>query len=152
MRTRFIEATQSVERGPNWGKFCVGLFDEEEWGRRQQMDGSTAGGMFSRGALTSRGWSPDGAALVVDLQTGEGAIFTLAGSARADLEKHRVWVCPMFEPFLEWLYGRVSEDAVDWFEHLPAVVEIPDVPFEMAGYRRQGPDSTRRGDPDAHGA
>lgn len=73
---------------------------------------------------------------VLDLQTGEGAFFRPGGYAAADLEKHRVWVCPLFEPFLEWLY---RQDLTD-LGQLPRLVELPDAEFAMRGYRRAGPD------------
>jgi len=74
--------------------------------------------------------------LVLDLQTGEGAILKPGGDPRADLKKHRVWVCPMFEPFLEWLYARALAIGLD---DLPLHVDLPEAPFAFAGYRRPGP-------------
>lgn len=65
MRTRFVEATQGIEGGFNWGKFMVGSFDEEEL---------------------------------------------------ADEAKY---------PF-------------GWFLSLPSLVELPDAPGSMQGYRRAG--------------
>lgn len=134
MKTRFVEATQDAETGGNWGKFCVGLFDKEEWSRREGLP--AAGGY---GMLVSRGWRPETTIHVLDLQTGEGALFSLFGSARADLQKHRVWVCPMFEPFLVWLYEFVYAAGDKWFDKLPVVVELPKAEFAFAGYRRPGP-------------
>lgn len=139
MKTRFVEVTQDIAAGSNWGKMLVGTFDREEWMRRQQLPGAADTGM-----LLSRGWTP-GNVLVLDLQTGEGAIFRPGGSAQADLTKHRVWVCPMFEPFLVWLYEFIGAHEVGelaghlWFDALPAVVELPDAEFSFAGYRRPGP-------------
>jgi hypothetical protein len=72
---------------------------------------------------------------VLDLQTGEGAMFRHGGFARADLNKHKIWVCPLFEPFLEWLY----EQDVDVLSCLPDTVDLPNAPFELRGYRRAGP-------------
>ena len=72
--------------------------------------------------------------LVVDLETGEGAMFSPGGLAAADLQKHRIWVCPMFEPFLAWLYKQDLSDLTK----LPKHVDLPDAPFEMHGYRREG--------------
>jgi hypothetical protein len=47
-----------------------------------------------------------------------------------------VWVCPMFEPFLEWLYTQDTSV----LERLPTVVELPEAPAAaaLAGYRRAG--------------
>ena len=61
--------------------------------------------------------------VVLDLQTGEGAIFMPGGLAAADLDKHGIWVCPLFEPFLAWLYKQDLSD----LDALPAVVEITGV-------------------------
>lgn len=119
MKTVFVDVTC---RKANWGKIMVGVFDQEELARRSSVDG---GGM-----VWGRGWGP-GHVLVLDLQTGEGGIFRMGGSARADLEKHNIWVCVLFEAFLEWLY--LQPDPMN----LPPCVEL-DVPFAMAGYRRNG--------------
>lgn len=96
MKTKFIEATDATEF--NWGKFMVCRFDAGEWARQSEMD--------KRSLLLARGWT-HAHVLVVDLETGEGAIFRSGGHARADLnEKHQIWVCPMFEWFLTWLYQQ----------------------------------------------
>lgn len=123
MKTQFVEATN----GPNWGKFCVAVFEPHELAVRSAI---APGESLIRG----RGWS-HGHVLVLDLQTGEGATFRMGGLASADLNKHRIWVCVLFERFLEWLY--VQPDPMN----LPAKVDLPDVPFAWTGYRRSGPDS-----------
>lgn len=134
MRTHIIEVTNG-ER--NWGKFLLGEFTTE-WDRRSTVD------PLSRSPLLGQiGWGRDtGHMLVLDLQTGEGAVFRIGGVASADLQKHKVWVCPMFEPFLEWLYAyrneRVALGDRTWWEGLPALVDLPDAPFAMSGYRRTG--------------
>ena len=73
------------------------------------------------------------------------------GFARADLNKRKIWVCPLFEPFLEWLYRHVHDKEGDWWQDLPRVVELPDAPFEIYGHRRPGPEivsmDTISGDP-----
>ena len=132
METRIIEA--SSPQG-NWGKFLVGRFDQQEWGRRS----STPGVMTQRPLMTQvpllakLGWGPEHI-FVMDLQTGEGATFRHGGFAPADLNKHRIWVCPLFEPFLVWLYRQ----DVATLANLPAWVSL-DAPLAMAGYRRPGP-------------
>src|SRR5581483_9374539 len=90
MKTVFIE----VEHPFNWGKFMVARFDAEEWGRPSAHPEA-----MKKSLLGQRGWAGHHI-LVVDLETGEGAMFRPGGLASADLNKHRVWVCPMFEPFL----------------------------------------------------
>jgi hypothetical protein len=128
MKTKFIEATN----GPrNWGKFLVGQFTPEEWALRSQIDPG-------RSLIGGRGWHPKHR-LVLDLQTGEGAIFLPGGLASADLHKHKIWVCPLFEPFLEWLYKQDLSD----IDALPAHVDLPNAEFMMSGYRRQGPAPSR---------
>ena len=90
------------------------------------------------GPLLGRcGWGPDHI-WVMDVLTGEGACFKPRGLASADLHKHKVWVCPLFEPFLIWLY---AQDLTD-LDKLPAAVALdPDHNvFALAGYRRKGPD------------
>lgn len=122
MRTTFIEATS---KQGNWGKFMIGRFDADELERRSVVDG----GRF----VQSRGWDPRSHVLVMDMQTGEGAMFRLGGYAKADLEKHKIWVCVLFEAFLQWIYEQPDLDM------LPASIEL-DVPLAFAGYRRTGCD------------
>jgi hypothetical protein len=124
--TKFIEATNGPQ---NWGKFAVCRFEPEEWRRTSVVNPAD-----SRPMLGARGWTPRHV-LVLDLQTGEGAIFRPGGLARADLQKHRIWVCPLFEPFLEWLYKQDLDD----LDALPSHVDLPEAPFEVSGYRRPGP-------------
>lgn len=62
---------------------------------------------------------PRSSALVLDLQTGENAIFRPWCLARDALAKRRVWVCPLFEPFLKWAYRRPSPR-----DTLPELVEL----------------------------
>lgn len=125
MQTKIVEATN----GFNWGKFMVGRFDEQEWRYRSLVSDS---GMP---LLREIGWGP-GHLWVLDLQTGEGAYFRISpyGIAHSDLNKHKVWVCPMFEPFLQWLYGQDVADLAQ----LPAVVDLAGAESAIWGYRRPG--------------
>lgn len=122
METAFVEAVGTL----NWGKFMVGRFTEAEWRQRSEVDGQL---------LVRRGWSRQHL-LVLDLETGEGTILWPheTGMPSSDLNKHKIWVCPMFEPFLEWLY---VQDLTD-LSQLPSVVELLDHPGSWAGYRRAG--------------
>lgn len=123
MQVKFIEVTNNDQ---NWGKFFVARFDKDEWGYQSQ---------FGKGSLLREvGWGPDNI-IVFDLQTREGAGFRPGGLASADLDKHQVWVCPMYQPFLEWLY---QQDLTD-LSKLPASLNLPNAPFALAGYRRKGP-------------
>ena len=132
MQTKIIEATNVAAGGINWGKFMLGRFDHE-WSRRPQVDTYDGGRMP---LLMQVGWRAEHL-MVMDLQTGEGAIFRPGGHAEADLEKHRVWVCPLFPKFLAWLYQQDLSDLTK----LPDLVEIPDSESAMRGYRRPGPAS-----------
>ena len=132
METRIIEARNGEQA--NWGKFLVGRFDIEEWSRRSVLPGADS----PLPLLRRVGWRPDHI-FVMDLQTGEGAIFRPKGFAPADLTKHAIWVCPLFEPFLTWLYQQDLSD----LNHLPELVDL-DAPFAMSGYRRPGPGKEER--------
>ena len=121
MQIKFIEATNNNQ---NWGKFIIIRFDNE-WEQKSSFT--------NRSLLQEVGWSPDNI-IVFDLQTGEGARFRPGGLASADLNKHKIFCCPMFEPFLEWLYKQNLDD----FSNLPNSVNLPDAKFEMYGHRREG--------------
>lgn len=121
MDVHFVEATNGPQ---NWGKFAVCRFTDDEWKVLSQVDG--------RPLLAGRGWSREHT-LIVDLQTGEGAFFP-EWVHKSDLDKHAIWVCPMFEhALLKILAG----------DHDPMktepLIDFPDAPFEYAGYRRGGP-------------
>lgn len=124
MLTKIIEATNRV----NWGKFLIGRFSEEEWARRCQMDGSNP----KRSLLSEIGWDHSNI-WVLDLQTGEGACYRPGGLAKADLEKHKIWVCPLYESFLTWLY---KQDITN-LETLPDVIDL-EAESSLYGYRRSG--------------
>jgi len=124
---QFIEAHDGSDF--NWGKFAIGRFTHEEWAYRSALDPTSFCTL-----LRGRGWD-ERHVLVLDLQTGEGSIFLPGGLASHDLNnKHKLWVCPMFEPFLTWLYKQDLSDLTK----LPAVVNLGDVPTAMYGYRRLG--------------
>lgn len=123
MKIKFIEVTNNNR---NWGKFLLGKFTDE-WEYRSTI----AGG--GRSLLYEVGWTP-AHLLILDLQTGEGAIFRPGGMVKHDLDKHKIWVCPMYEPFLEWLYKQDLSD----LDKLPAFLDLKDAPFSMQGYRRPG--------------
>lgn len=126
MNTVFIEATSPAG---NWGKFAVCRWDQHEWARLSQLPDQPGLPVLAlHGRRPEHVW-------VLDLATGEGAHFVPGGLAVADLEKHAVWVCPLFEHFLAWLYRQDLSD----LDKLPRYVEIPDAPFAMSGRRRRGP-------------
>lgn len=112
----------------NHGKFAVGRLAAELAWR------SSLPGFEGRPLLASIGYNaPD--LWVLDLQTCEGAAFRHGGHASNDLAKHRIWVCPLFEPFLWWLYAQDVND----LGALPRHVSLPDAPSALYGYRRGSP-------------
>jgi hypothetical protein len=127
MKTKVIEVTN----GFNWGKFAVSRF-QEEWGLRSALEGTPDSSLPRQ-----LGWTRDHI-WVLDLQTGEGALFRAGGYAAADLDKHRIWVCPMYEPFLTWLYRQDLSD----LDALPSLVTFTRDEAQPAfhGYRRTGPE------------
>ena len=127
MKTRIVEARNGDVA--NWGKFMVGKFDIEEWSRRSTLPGHD----LPMPLLRQVGWGPEHI-FVMDLQTGEGATFRQGGFAPADLRNHQIWVCPLYEGFLTWLYQQDLSD----LDKLPDLVDL-DAPFSMTGYRRPGP-------------
>ena len=132
MKTYQFEARQDPGGMCNWGKFLVGVPDTE-WQWRSEVDSG-------RPLLRAIGWEP-GYIWVLDLQTGEGCFVRPGGCAHADLGKHRVWVCPLFEPWLAWLYeqlGDRGDDLAAALEALPRLVDLPDAEFAFYGYRRPG--------------
>lgn len=130
MKTCIIEATNHS----NWGKFLVGVWDKRE--RSHQSVISRSRKNPARPLLAQLGWDLENTILVQDLATGEGALFSHGGVAKADLDKHQIWVCPLFEPFLTWLYEQPKEIVLEL--DLPLVVELPHAPLELQGYRRTG--------------
>ena len=133
MKTRIIEATNAEGGGGiNWGKFMVAQYERHEWQWPSRIDHTSV--------IAGRGWT-ERHVWVLDLQTGEGACFLLGGSAENDLEKHKIWVCPMFLPFLRWLYKQPRQ-CLDWLAMLPAIVRFTEdeAPSALAGYRRGGGD------------
>ena len=127
MQTKFIEVVNRKAHGRdfNWGKMMIASFTAEEWSRPSEEG-------FPGSLIDQLGWTRKHL-MIFDLQTGEGAFFKPGGWAKADLEKHRIWVCPMFEPFLEWLYKQNLDD----LNALPNVVDLND-PGALSGYRRSG--------------
>lgn len=124
MKLCLIEATN----GFNWGKFAVGRMDDE-WHWTSSIELS-----YGMPLLDQLGWTHKHL-WVLDLQTGEGAFFKPGGYAKADLDKHKIWVCPLFEPFLTWLYDQDLADLTK----LPAYVELPHAEPAPRVPRRPGP-------------
>jgi hypothetical protein len=139
MITQFIEATNFYDGGLNWGKFLLCKFDDRDWSyQATEADGALLSVM--PGGRES--WNPETSIFVVDLQTGEGSRFDLRTEPVAQLERHKIWVCPLFEPFLKWLFREIQSrpPGPGRFEltTLPAVAKFP-ASSALAGYRRAGP-------------
>jgi hypothetical protein len=131
MQTLIIEA----HNGMNYGKFLLATYGPEEWSREARVEPT------GRKLLPSIGFGGEWV-WVLDLQTREGAAFLLSGQVTLlhQLEKHQVWVCPMYEFFLGWLLDRYREDSAGVMAlNLPDVVELDTKYFALAGYRRKGP-------------
>lgn len=105
----------------------VGRFEPDELMRPTALT-------LGRALLPAIGWD-NRHIIVFDLQTREGASFRPGGYPKADLDKHKIWVCPLFEPFLAWLYQQNLDD----LDALPSYVDLGSVPIAMQGYRRSGP-------------
>lgn len=134
MRTHIIEATN---KNQNWGKFLLGVLDDE-WDRFPETPGCNTGVPLLASLPRTRGqkWDRARDVLIMDLQTREAAVFALEGDPRVELERHQVWVCPLFEPFLGWLYSQPVDRVLSL--DLPAWIDIPDAKFAWAGHRRSG--------------
>lgn len=130
MDLKFVEAGN----GFNWGKFAVGRFTDDEW-----FEPALYPGREEPSLITGRGWTREHVQ-VFDLQTGEGAMFRLGAYPTDQLTRHRIWVCPLFEPFLQWLYDHVDTRPQTWWDDLPRTLELLAAPAEVYGYRRPGPD------------
>lgn len=137
MISRFIEATNIQHGGLNWGKFLLAKFEESDW----QYQAVEAPGHALLAALPGREpWRPEHI-IVFDLQTGEGLRVNPRGEPGVDLVKHRVWVCPLFEPFLYWMFDYLAGLPTAWRGD---IMRLPPVAYfkadsALAGYRRGGP-------------
>lgn len=137
MQAKIIEASQG-EKGLNWGKFLVSRLPDAAYDYSSQLPGCEGIEGADRPLLRRIGF-PARAIRVDDLQTHEGVFFIDATDDPdrfvCQLEKHKIWVCPMYAPFLAWLGRQPLED----LDALPGFVALPDAPGEIYGYRRKGP-------------
>jgi len=121
----------------NWGKFAL-----LRWSPEELRIPSTLPGYESYPVITPGRKFGHDETMVIDLQTGEGAAFILGGGeceARYQLnQKHQIWVCPLYEPFLVWLHEQPGlERGAGDITALPRFVELPEAEFSFSGYRRQ---------------
>lgn len=145
MIVHFIEVTQA-DFNLNHGKFMIGRFTAEEARTNSALPDYEHESLWRVGGL--RKMRPD-TTLVMDLQTGEGASFSLdpmggdpKWQAHFHLEKHKIWVCPMFEPFLGWLYGQGLANGKGDITALPRYVEVATLEGALYGHRREGEEAT----------
>jgi hypothetical protein len=125
MKSKIIEVCQP--QPINWGKFMLAQFDYNET--------SYVSAVTNSPLLVEIGYGGDIATWlwVFDLQTGEGAIFPVLnrGSIRHDLDKHKIQVCFLYEPLLEWLYQNYDGD----IDKIPGYLEI-DAPKGLQDHHR----------------
>ncbi len=137
MDTKFVEAGHGPDGG-NWGKFLVGRYTEDELAEPAQFPGCEG----SR-RLVNLGGPGRQDIWVLDLQTGEGARFPIEFVRDVDvhhqLNKHRIWVCPLYEPFVAFLFGYIGNHQRTWWDTLPRTVEMPTAGIVVFGRRRPGP-------------
>lgn len=153
MDTQFFEV---VSDQGNWGKFMVGRFTDVEWARPSAVEAG-------RPLMAACGWGSGPVnrvenevgvetgtvdrpgsiehVLIVDMQTGEGGMFIPGGLPRADLQKHGIWVCPMFELFLEGFYNRVKLVGLDavFADPIKLFRVGPEIELRLQGHRHNGP-------------
>lgn len=131
MIVKFIEASNDF----NHGKFLLLRYDADERLTRSALPGYEGDSLLAGRKFD---WEMT---FVIDLQTGEGAAFTLDSGIDASHtlnEKHRIWVCPLYEPFLIWLSEQgLGYGAGDILE-LPSYLDLPDALSSMTGRRRAG--------------
>lgn len=139
MELKFVEAGQAPEGGGNWGKFAVARWSTLEMREPTRFPGCE--GQFITG-LTG---SPFDHIWLLDIQAGEGALFSINNPIPVDvphqLNEKQIYICPMFEPFMTWLWEHIRSHQgtnLDWFDELPRVVVLPEAPFDLYGYRRRG--------------
>lgn len=135
MLSKMVEVSDQV----NWAKLMVSQFDNDELAYKSRVDTEAKSLLEAVAARRKEYWGEaQQKRLVVDLQTDEGAWFLPhpERDPKVDLDRHQIWVCPLFYPFLQWLY-RTNPVHVSG---IPDVVELdPDDVIKFQGYRRPGP-------------
>lgn len=126
MKTFLFEATN----GDFWGKFLVGMMDDE-WHWYSQIS------KLPDSLLRQRGWSGNHI-WVMDLETGEGALFQHGGYAPGDLNEHKIRVCLLFRPFLCWLY---KQDLAALSDVAGSVLHLDHAQDELDDRRQQETDT-----------
>ena len=119
MKTKIIESTDGVA----YGKFLIGLYDEE-WLIRPAINETIDGPemQVEMPLLRQEGWSVR-SFLFQDLSNpGNGSIFQHGGGrdAQADVEAKNISVCWLYVETLQWLYGQ----SIDDLEALPKLLQL----------------------------
>lgn len=117
MIVKFIEASD----GTAHGKFMLARMDAE-LATRSGLPGYEDEPLMTVGG---RRKFNSHSTLVVDLQTGRGAALALDPFSYTKLDEGgRMWVCPMFRPFLKWLCLQGLGMGAGDITALPSYVEI----------------------------
>jgi hypothetical protein len=132
MNTRLVEVTD----GAFYGKFLVAQFDEAEWRHEAEVFKESIHRPVPYALLDVCGWSRDHL-LVLDLETGNGTIFRPGGHLAHDMEKRQMgYVCPLYRPFLGWLYEHAARTGGIALDDIPAILHMG--PF-MTLHARESP-------------
>jgi hypothetical protein len=132
VKSKFLEVTNKA----NWAKLQLLQWEPSDLARPSLVQ---KGKVLLNAVQVRRGDAADPltAVFVRDLQTQEGCEFYPSPEAdcKTQLDMHRVWVCPLFYPFVSWLFANYQGDVTS----LPDLVELADSKKqEYQGYRRPG--------------
>ncbi len=135
MRTKILEAGVAKDDPRTWGRFLLGRMDVE-WEAPSAIDDAARRVLGAdwqnperaTTVLSQCHYSKRGHLLVLDLSTGEGAVFNLDGWPNTELQSHKIRVSPMFQPLLDWLSYRLYLEDLD---ALPAFVRLHVDPNEL---------------------
>ena len=121
MITHFLEASDNLA----YGKFMLARLDGDEINAPSALPGYEGSSLLRLGGLRRFN---ERSTLIVDLQTGNAAVFFISdgGDWKADLNRTGpIHVCPMFRPMLKWLYEqKVPAHPPAAIQQLPHFVEI----------------------------
>ena len=134
MEQVFVEVSDEA----NWAKILLMKFGSEDLLVRSKVSGDFLLKSVDNNRRVKTGTNAE-KVFVLDLQTEEGAFFfpRKEGNAKDDLESHEIWVCPLYLPFLIWLYANMPKE----LKEIPKLVEFPkSTHVHYQGWRRPGPE------------